>query len=232
MLYELVKQENMNPWDINISELSKRYIQMLKKLKELDFRISGKVVLAAALLLRFKSLRLVGEDMDELDKLMTPEQEDAEGFYDDLESDFARELPQESYDLTPRTPQPRKRKVSIYDLMNALRQALEVKERRVLRNIPPVKIEIPERKTDMRKRINDVYIGIINFFKQHKKITFNDLVPSQNKEDKILTFIPLLHLAHQDQRKINLEQKEHFGEIEITLPKKEYTPKKEKNSES
>lgn len=40
-------------------------------------------------------------------------------------------------------------------------------------------------------------------------------MPSQKKEDKIFTFIPLLHLTNQ--RKVNLEQKEHFGEIEIML---------------
>ncbi len=52
LLYELVKKEEMNPWDINISMLTKKYIETIKKLKELDFRISGKVLLAAAILLK------------------------------------------------------------------------------------------------------------------------------------------------------------------------------------
>ena len=222
MLYELVRQENMNPWDINVSELSKKYISMLKNMKALDFRITGKVVLAAALLLRFKSSRLVGEDMDELDRLMAPEQEeDVDRFYDDIESEFSKELPQESYDLMPRTPQPRKRKISIYDLVSSLQKALEVKERRVLRNIPAAKIEIPEKGVDISSRIRDVYSRITDFFKQKKRITFSDLVPSNNKENKVYTFIPLLHLSNHDQRKIDMKQEEHFGEIEITAPSKE-----------
>ena len=36
LLYELVKTEEMDPWDINISLLTKRYITTIKKLKELN----------------------------------------------------------------------------------------------------------------------------------------------------------------------------------------------------
>ena len=74
MIYELVKHENMNPWDINVSLLAKHYLQMLKKLKELDFRVSGKVVLAAAILLKIKSQKLLSDDKGELDRLMSLEE--------------------------------------------------------------------------------------------------------------------------------------------------------------
>jgi len=51
------------------------------------------------------------------------------------------------------------------------------------------------------------------------KLTFTQLLPpSGTKEDKIYTFIPLLHLTTQ--RKVDLSQKEHFGEIEIMLAAK------------
>ena len=44
-------------------------------------------------------------------------------------------------------------------------------------------------------------------------------MPSDSKEDKIYTFIPLLHLDHQ--RAVDLTQKKHFGEIEIELLNKD-----------
>ncbi len=219
MLFEVIKQEGMDPWNIDISMLTKSYIKMLKKMKELNFRISGKVVLAAALLLRVKTYRLVGEDMNELDRLMSPQEEDSEGFYDDLERDFSFVPPDESYELTPRTPQPRKRKVSIYDLVSALNQALEVRERRVLRNIPTMKVELPVKRVDMTSKIKDVYQRIVDFFKGSQRLTFEQLVPSDNKEDRIYTFIPLLHLANYDQNKVELLQEEPFGEIEVVLKK-------------
>ena len=56
MIYELMKSEQMDPWDVDVSVLTRRYVHMLKKLKELDFRVSGKMVLAAAILLKIKSV--------------------------------------------------------------------------------------------------------------------------------------------------------------------------------
>ena len=47
------------------------------------------------------------------------------------------------------------------------------------------------------------------------KLTFTKLLNSDSKEDKIYTFIPLLHL--ETDKKVNLDQKQHFGEIEIFL---------------
>src|SRR3989338_4141185 len=214
LLYELVKKEGMNPWDINISLLTKEYIDTIKKLKELDFRISGKVLLAAAILLKMKSNRLLNEDLSEFDRLLTQEEELVEEL--DLEEQQQYKLGERPI-LIPRTPQPRKRKVSIFDLVNALEKALEVKQRRVLNSIPPMSVRIPERKRDITEVIREVYSRIKSFFmiNSQKRLTFTQLVPSQKKEDKIFTFIPLLHLTNQ--RKVNLEQKEHFGEIEIML---------------
>ncbi len=215
LLYELVKKEQMNPWDINISLLAKKYIEMIKKLKELDFRISGKVLLAAAILLKIKSNRLLNEDLSELDMLLTQSEE---GLSEELDLGgneyYGRS---EKHPLIPRTPQPRKRKVSVFDLVNALEKALEVKKRRVLNSIPPMGIEIPKKTRDITQVIREVYGRIISFFNRTRqdKITFSQLVPSQAKEDKIYTFIPLLHLTNQ--RRVDLEQKEHFGEIEIML---------------
>ena len=50
------------------------------------------------------------------------------------------------------------------------------------------------------------------------KLTFAKLLPSESKEDKVYTFIPLLHLAQQ--HKIELVQDSPFGEIKVLLKKK------------
>jgi segregation and condensation protein A len=223
MIMDLVKSEGMDPWDVDISALSKKYSMMLKKLTELDFKVSGKMVLAAAMLLKLKSNRLVGEEMAELDRLMSSQDEDnAEGFYDDLESSYSdTNYDEGTQPLIPRTPQPRKRKVSIYDLMISLQKALEVRDRRVVRSVPYVNVKIPERKVDMSNLINDVFGKVSSLFKVNKTISFSQLVPvDASKETKVLTFMPLLHLANADYRKIDMSQDEHFGEIVITLPVK------------
>ena len=222
LLYELIKKEGMNPWDINISLLTQKYIETIKKLKELDFRISGKVLLAAAILLKIKSNRLLNEDLSEFDRLLTQSEEE---LLEELDLEEPKAYDEEKHLLIPRTPQPRKRKVSVFDLVKALEKALEVKKRRVLNSIPPMDVKIPEKKKDITQVIREVYSKIISFLtgNRQNRLTFSQLVPSNTREDKIYTFIPLLHLTTQ--RKVNLDQKEHFGEIEITLNTKKEVEK-------
>lgn len=219
IIYELVKSEQMDPWDIDVSILAQKYMGMIKNLKEHDFRISGKVLLAAAILLKIKSTKLVGEDLSELDRLLIGVEEDMQEFGFDETGETAKldEIPA----LMPRTPQPRKRKVSIFDLVRALERALEVKKRRLLHSIPPLNLEAPKKKKDITEIIREVYGRIKSFFISalKDKLTFSKLLPSDSKEDKVHTFIPLLHLAQQN--KIELTQETHFGEISILLKKKE-----------
>ena len=222
ILFNLVTKEQMNPWDIDISLLSQRFMDMMKKLKEMDFNVSGKIILAASLLLRLKSFKLVDEDILELDRLIASTDEN-EDIYDDL-IDFEEASPgtfkDEKPSLIPRTPQPRKRKVSIYDLVDALEKALEVRKRRITRNIPPQNIQIPEKGIDISLVLGEVFKKIKDFFsKGNKRLTFNHLTPTNSKEDKVYTFIPLLHLTNQ--RKIDLHQQKHFEEIEIELLNKQ-----------
>lgn len=228
LIYELVKTEQMDPWDINVSLLTKKYIGVIKQLKELDFRVSGKVLLAAAILLKIKSSRLLHEDLSEFDRLLTETGEMADEL--DFEEIPLERREGEKYPLIPRTPQPRKRKVSIYDLVEALEKALEVKRRRVLNSIPPLNLEAPKKTRDMTSVIRDVYGRIKSFFYKNSsnKILFSQLTPSQAKEDKVYTFVPLLHLTTQ--RKVDLHQEQHFGEIEIMLASKKEVDKELENN--
>ena len=105
----------------------------------------------------------------------------------------------------------------LFHELKALEQALEVKHRRVLRNMPELKLEIPKKSRDITQLIKNLYLRIRQFFSTSKsELTFSQLAPPESsKEDKVYTFIPLLHLAHQS--KIMLEQEQAFGEIAIKL---------------
>ena len=225
IIFDLIRQENMDPWDVNVSLLAHKYIEKLKELKSVDLKVSGKVLLAAAILLRVKSKQLVGEDMNEFDRLLASADVDEGEFYDELEQELRQGEAQgmhENFELTPRTPQPRKRKVSVYDLVSALERALEVKKRRVFNtwNMSG-DATVPERKFDITKAIGGLYDRIKFFFfgQKQKKLKFSELIPSKKKEDKVYTFIPLLHLSNEN--KVDLQQDTHFGEINITLTEKD-----------
>lgn len=223
IIYDLVKSEEMNPWDIDVSLLSKRYLETIKRLQEHNFFISGKIILASAILLKIKCNKLVSEELAGLDNLLFPqdneELEDPDEFIDPKDQRI-KEIPR----LAIKTPQARKRKVSIEDLMFALEKALEVDQRRLRKTIERRSVvpAIPEKKIDITKIIKDLYSRIQFLFKKKEKVTFNTLLPSDSREDKIVTFIPILHLANQN--KVTLYQEEHFGDIDISL----YHPQIEK----
>lgn len=235
MIYELVKSEKMDPWDINITHLAQRFLEMLEKMKEMNFRISGKIIIAAAILLRIKSNKLVNDDLSALDDLIASSQKMEEEFYEELEGmqgqgqdGHLAQGKDRHFTLIPRTPQPRKRKVSVYDLVEALQKALDVKQRRNKRFLERQEslVEAPRDVLDISEEIDKVYAQIIEHFKKTdnvKGITFSSLVSSKDKKEKIYTFIPLLHLTNQ--RKVDLEQEAHLTEIYVRpAPPEELTP--------
>jgi segregation and condensation protein A len=220
IIFELIKSEKMDPWDINVSKLSKLYIAALKKLKEMNLRLSGKVLLAAALLLRIKSTRLVGEDLMEFDRLLASGENPEELYADE---NFVQEglgsmgVNVGDMKLLPRTPQPRKRKVSVYDLIDALAIALNVRRRRILSQIETRTMNMPDKPIDISSLMDGLMEDVLGCLNSEPsgKLAFSKLVPGEAKKDKVYTFIPLLHLTNA--RKVDLDQKEHFGEIWIRL---------------
>lgn len=222
MIFDLVRDENINPWDVNVSILAEKFLKMLKDLKETSFRISGKVVLAASLLLKLKSDRLVGEDLQNFENLLIEPalEEEFEDSFEYEQKNLQSYLNNEKR-LIPRSPQPRERKVSVFDLVNALEKALEtdiVKQRRRILNNTEIEEEVraPTEYFDLGETMTKLHKQIAKLFiSPTTRIYFGDLLTSGTKECKVYTFLPLLHLEHQ--QKVEMDQKEHFGDIEVKM---------------
>lgn len=217
IIYELVKSGEMDPWDLNVSNLSARYIKAIKNLKEHNFFISGKMVLASALLLRIKSDKFLNEHIADFDSILYPPEED---LLLEEENDLkyaieGKEFPR----LLIKTPQPRKRQVTLNELMKALEKALEVDERRRIKRIYEIPViqeaVMPKNAYNISELIQSVYEKLVYIFSKKEKIRFSELLETDTKEDKVMTFIPLLHLSSQ--QKINMYQEKPFSEIQITL---------------
>ena len=219
LIKDLVKSEGIDPWDVDISLLAKKYVDIVKQLKEVNFFVSGKVVLAASILLKIKTNNLLNNNFADFDSLLFSNEEDDEE--DGYSSNYHLGTNDHNVRLTIKTPQTRKRKVSVNDLVFALERALEVEKRRKQRYIReaevPDHIKVPEKKIDLGDKIKDIYEKIRSFLKKENKVTFTQLLPSQEKEDIIYTFIPLLHLDNE--KKIHLYQEKPFEEIDITIKK-------------
>ena len=106
------------------------------------------------------------------------------------------EEPIERPQLMPRTPQPRKRKVSVFDLVDALEKALEADARRPVYVAPKTldTIDPPEHHIDISLIIREVYHKVYGHYEQDKKDTtlmFHHLTKSDEPKDLVMTFIPI-----------------------------------------
>ncbi|MEO2151724.1 MAG: 50S ribosomal protein L7/L12, partial [Thermococcus sp.] len=62
ILLQLVQMGKVDPWNIDIVDLTEKYIQRLREMKELDLRVSARAILAASILVRMKSEALLYEE--------------------------------------------------------------------------------------------------------------------------------------------------------------------------
>jgi len=221
VIYELARSGKVDPWDIDVSVLAQEFLATIKKLKDMNFRLSGKVILAAAILLKLKSERL---GLEQLLMLTNPEKfpDDVEPDDDLFDIEAEKHFTKAKLDL--RIPGVRKRNVTVFELVEALKRAVETDERRRIRAMAPREYirPLPEvTKVDIFAKIEAVFSKLKELVGRFKKKTveFEDIVPSKEKKDIIWTLIPLLHLANQD--KIVLRQDEPFGKIYVDIKEAE-----------
>lgn len=212
IIYDLINSEQLDPWDINLLVLTQKYVEKIKELEEMNFFVSSKVLLVASLLLRIKSQILLNKNIKSLDDILFGKKEDEKYQVERIEIDEDK-LPT----LFPRTPLPRFKKISLDELMGALNKAVDTENRRITREILSKRaareadICMPKRTYNLNDKVKEIYSKLKNLFENKKKIHFDELVGGNKKEDKIATFIPLLHLDNQE--KVWLEQNAHLDDI-------------------
>ncbi len=217
IIYDLINTEQLDPWDINITILTNGYLEKIQSLEEADFFVSSKVLLAASLLLRIKSEILLNKYIKSIDEILFGKKEEKSHHLERIELD--EEIPE----LFPRSPIPRFKKVTLQELMTALDKAINTENRRIKKEIVNRNalresgISLPKRKFSIKDKIKELYTKLILYFdgdSEAKKITFTEFI-GKDREERIISFSPLLHLDNQ--KKIWLHQPQHFEEIDIWL---------------
>jgi len=205
VIYQIVSEQNLNPWDIDLIKLTEGFIEYLNKMEKMDFRIPGKIVFVAAVLLRLKADYLsIFEEEETIEEIAKQPQIVDLGIDPNL---IKLGLPMK------RIP---KRQITLEELMGALQKAMQVRVRRDLRKHAwreRIASQIVEE--DITVRIERMMGEIETAMKKNKQgeIKFNDLVKQWNREQIISKFIPMLHL--EQDKKISTEQIEFFKDIII-----------------
>ena len=229
ILVQLAEKGDIDPWDVDVIEVTEKYLKALNKTPRENLLNAGRAIFYASVLLRLKSDMLLNISNETL----TLSQQ-TENFFP--EDDLLLEDGKPYIDLTRLESfivrstigkQQRKRKISLGDLIFALQQAEEEEERRAQRarlrqerafTIAP--IETPEDFLEIahEEDIEDVVKKIEAIIQEHlteeKPLTLSFLTSILN--DKLNIFLGLLFLANF--QKIVLDQEKMYEEVFIYKP--------------
>ncbi|MGK0208803.1 MAG: segregation and condensation protein A [Patescibacteria group bacterium] len=216
IIYDLIKTEQLNPWDINLSVLADKYLEAVESLEDGDFMVSSKVLLACSLLLRLKTEILANSYIAELNDVLFGKKESQRTL--DIEKFIINEgdLPL----LIPKSPMARHKKVTLDQLMVALNHAMNTESRRIKRTIKThqaqrsINTVLPrDRFIPLKVRVKKIVDVITGHFSMGKKeLKFHHLAPGE--EERLAAFLPVLHLANDSH--VHLHQPVHFEDIYIT----------------
>lgn len=217
VLVELVKEKKIDPWEIDLVDLTEKYLDKIQEMTERNLRMSARTLLAASVLLRIKSdvvLSIERKYHDELEELEELEEMDEEASVDLLLA--PQELP-----LGINIQRKVRRKVTLAELVDILdsvamapRESKRIKKiyaRAVTKDL----IRIDDLKKDIRGYIKRMYIDIKEKLTNTTSLSFSSIVSHADSLNKARMFLYLLFLAHQE--KISIHQKAPFEEIFINL---------------
>jgi segregation and condensation protein A len=196
VLSNLIIEHGLDPANVDIIALTDAFMNYLRSLQDWDFRIPGRFVLVAAILLSMKCNVLFETHEDEKQS---------------ASSDTRPQLTAPPLDH-PVLRQP-SRKVSLTELIAALNTALEMKTkksttRRMVPQRPMIAINEPE---NIEAKLTSIYERV----KSAGLVAFSDLVPVWRRQAIIGVFLPLLYLMQRG--KVICEQDEPFKEIFVKL---------------
>ncbi len=237
ILVNLAKTGKIDPWDIDIVEVTDQYLQILAEIKSQDLKLTGKTLLFAAVLLRMKSDSLSGINFLEIGEPEPDEFHEDDFLEMGLDSAAAplQNLPRAAFHtldqvIRRRTSvkQPRNRRVTLKDLIlelkryeelekrRRLKETVEKAERRRMRNFADlsseeiVELAHEEFIEDTIIKLKDI---LERFFFNNETISLSQL-ENEGKIDRVSAYIAVLFLAARGE--VELEQESFYSELYMT----------------
>lgn len=213
LLLHLVRKNEMDIFQIPISQITDEYLKYIEMVKELDLEIASEFIVYAATLMYLKSRSLLPaeqkteeEILDEERQLQELKEKLAEyERFKTLASDLEKRHIEQK-DLFAREPildSQREEQIdaTLFDLLDAFSTILKEAEKK---NI----LEIEEENITVEDKI----VLIKSVLKKSEKVTFSSLfAKAKSKPEMVVTFMALLELIRM--KELIIKQSSHFGEI-------------------
>ncbi len=216
LLLHLIKQTDIDIYDIEIEQIANQYLEYIQKMKNLNLNVASSYLVMAAELIEIKAMML----------LPKPEIADDDYEEDPKEKLIQRLIEYQNYkNLTSKFHELELQRQQYYT-----KKASEIDEYEINQNLPsnigldklieafehflnrqeknrPLNTKIMTKEYSITKRSNEIR----KLIKEKRKINFFDLFEIKNKSYIVVTFLSILSLAKNHELKI--EQENNFENI-------------------
>jgi len=219
LLLFFIKRDELDIYDIPISQITSEFIEYVKLIEKLDLEIAGDFILMASTLMQIKARMLLPKEVDEKGTEIDPRAELVAAL---LEYKRFKEMSDEfsyfeanqrkvnfrgNFELDPKEKTENVemllKNISVYDLMKAFKKAIEEKPKEPIHEIVRENFTIEEQA--------DFILDSLIF---KSSLTFVELVKTlHDKIQMIVTFIAILELVRSG--KIGLRESQNFNDFEI-----------------
>ena len=221
ILVQMAERGEIDPWNVNIIEVTDRFFTEMENQRTLDLRVSGRTLFYAATLLRIKSDFLAvaeEEPLDEGDGEETDDEWDTSAGGDggsmrnpiiSLEHEINRRLDRKSM---------RKQPITLYDLISLLRNAEKEDRRRQrdawVRDDPWSAEDIVSiaHEEGYHENNEEVLVHCQECIRSREVVTLRD-VAHELGWPVSQVYIPLLFLMHEG--RLGIRQENFFGDLYI-----------------
>ena len=221
LLLHLIKEQDIDIYDIKIEDITKQYLDYIRHMKELNLEIASEYLVMASELIEMKSKMLLPKKKE---KEEDDYEEDPRELLIERLLDYKRykEVTSEFKDLEltrkmvfTREPDNLNRYVKedenseelgVADLIDAFNNLLKRKELD-----RPIATKITKKELSVTEKVNKIK----NILRNKKKINFEDIFEVSTKEEVIISFLSVLEMVKKDE--ILLTQEGNFKNIVISL---------------
>lgn len=221
LLLHLIKEDNIDIYDVKIEVITVQYLDYIKGMKELNLSIASEYLVMASELIEMKSKMLLPKKKEELDddyeedprevlieRLLAYKQyKEITSEFKDLEKTRKLIITKEAENLSYYAKESEnKENLSVDDLIEAFNELLKRKELD-----KPIATKITKKELSVNEKI----VSIKNILRNKKKVRFEELFEVETKEEIIISFLSILEMVKKDE--ILIMQDNNFHAITISL---------------
>ncbi|NWF95357.1 MAG: hypothetical protein HXY34_04370 [Candidatus Thorarchaeota archaeon] len=184
LLTDVLQLDKIDPWNVDVGKLVAGFLQEMRRLGDIDFRVSGNALYSASVIFMKKTKDLV--DLG----VLPPEEREEE------EEDLVIPMIRPPFRLT-------NRRVTLQELLVAMDRVLSkgVRERQIPTArrrsktfVTPLSFEMESERTNVEENIAEVYADLRRILSTGDVIKFTDVLMNNTRREIVRVFFAILHL--------------------------------------